>query len=73
MAAVTKEHLPAVREIKGLDYPDFWDSPSFAHNLFWAYEGFTFQEKFKPGGKELIATIREKNGCPSLPWWGVLL
>ena len=61
MQAVTKEHLPAIREIKGLDYPEFWDSPSFAHNLWGAFEGFSHQEKYKEGGSKLIAAYIEKN------------
>ena len=61
MAAAAKEHLPAIREIKGLDYPDFWDSPSFAHNLLEAFEGFQHQDKFRAGGNELREEMRARN------------
>ena len=44
MTAVTKEHLLAVRESRGLDYFDFWDSPSFEHIFLGAYEQLITQE-----------------------------
>jgi hypothetical protein len=62
MTTVANEHLPACRSIKSLHYPDFWESPSFAHNLFWAFEGFTCQRKFRKAGATLKQTVTEKNG-----------
>ena len=61
MKEATKEHLPAVREIKEMDYPDFWDSPSFAHNLAQAFVGFQMQDKFKAAGIEIRERMRSKN------------
>ena len=47
MTAACNEHLPVTRGIKGLHYPECWDSPSFAHNLKWAFEN---PEGWRPAG-----------------------
>jgi len=36
-------------------------SPSFAHNLFWAYEGFSHQKKIEKAGGLLVQKVTEKN------------
>jgi len=61
MSAAADEHLPVSRSIQGFHYPDFWDSPSFAHNLFWAFEGFVTQKKFMKAGVSLVQQITEQN------------
>ena len=61
MTAACEEHLPVIRSIKGLHYPEFWDSPSFAHNLFWAFEGFSHQKKIQKAGGLLVKKLTEKN------------
>jgi len=55
------EHLPVGKVLNGWHYPDFWDSPPFAHNLKYAYEGFCKHKKMKQAGSSLSEKLREKN------------
>ncbi len=57
MTINAKEHLSVRHAATGQLYPDCWDSPSFAHNLKWAFEGF--------GGDETHHTIMIR-GTPRL-------
>ena len=48
-------------------YPSCWDSPSFAHNLQWAYEGFSGSGRFESAGHELRNFFGGERGCMPLP------
>jgi len=61
MLTAAREHLPVGKVEAGLHYPDFWDSPSFAHNLKSAFEGFTKSNKFRQAGRNLTRKFIEKN------------
>ena len=62
MQQAGEEHLSVKNGIQGLHYPDFWDSPSYAQNLFFAFQGFTEQPRLVQAGKCLIQILREKCG-----------
>ena len=60
MKQAGEEHLSAKNGIEELHYPDFWDSPSFAQNLFFAFRGFTEQPRLVQAGERLIQNLKEK-------------
>jgi len=62
MKIAAEEHLCIERNIRKLDYPDCWDSPSFAHNLYWAFEGFPNQDKLQQAGTQVKRMVASKNG-----------
>jgi hypothetical protein len=68
MKAVAAEHLPANAAATGELYPSFWDSPSFAQNLKWAYEGFKGDPKLAKPGQILVEEfLTLNNGIPPKP------
>jgi len=68
MSAAANEHLPVCQSLSGFHYPEFWDSPSFAHNLCWAFEGFVKQKKFMKAGISLVQRLTDGNdGVRPLP------
>ncbi len=61
MRIAAEEHIAVGRWLQGKDYPDCWDSPSFAHNLCGAFEGFLGQDKMKGAGAKLKQKIAQDN------------
>ena len=62
MKLAAQEHLSVTRGIKDLDYPECWDSPSFAHNLKWAFDGFPGQPRLELAGSQVRQCFIDKNG-----------
>jgi hypothetical protein len=44
-------------------YPTFWDSPAYAQNLQWAYEGFPGSNKLAAAADDLRATFNDGNSA----------
>jgi len=61
MKSCAEEHLSVRRTLEGKDYPDCWDSPSFAHNLRDAYEGFMVHESLRVSGRKLVLRVAQEN------------
>ena len=61
MQVAAREHLPVGKVEAGMHYPDFGDSPPYAHHFKSAFEGFTKQNKFQQAGDNLTSKITEKN------------
>jgi len=61
MKVAAEEHLSFAVNASELHYPRCWDSPSYAHNLQCAFEGFARQRKFKQAGRAIRAKIASDN------------
>ena len=55
MRVAAEEHLPAARAIPRRPrlFPSFWDSDSFAENLWWAAQGSFSKPVLDPAGYEV--------------------
>jgi len=62
MKVAAKEHLSLAINNSGLHCPSCWDSPSYAHNLQSAFEGFSNQPKFRGAGRAVTAQLMSDNG-----------
>jgi len=71
MLIAAREHLPVGKFVAGMHYPDFWDSPPYAHHLKSAFEGFVVQRKFQQAGANLTSKFAEKNLGVAPPPGGV--
>ena len=60
MKIAGEEHLPLGSMHRC--FPDYWDSPSIAHNLKWAFEGFLSHPRLASAGKQITQTIATSNG-----------
>ena len=61
MKIAAEAHLSVASVCAERHYPSFWDSPSYAHNLLGAFEGFSDQPKFSEAGKVLRSKIMSDN------------
>ena len=61
MKKVAEVHMSMRQYYSGQYYPLFWDSPSYAENLKWAYEGFPESVKFKLAGEEIVSKLKQSN------------
>ena len=62
MEIAAKEHLTMGTFGRNKPYPIFWDSPSYAHNLAWAFGGFQDDPKFGEAGNAINQKFRDENG-----------
>ncbi len=62
METAAWEHLPPYVVASGKTCPTFWDSPSFAHNLMRAFEGFKDNPRYSHAGKIIVQKVLTENG-----------
>jgi len=62
MKVAAEEHLSLVINNSSFQFPGCWDSPSYAHNLQVAFEGFSSHPKFKGAGRAIRAQFTSDNG-----------
>jgi len=62
MESAASMHIPMAMVNKGATCPDFWDSPSFAHSLQWAFEGFPGDSRLAGPGQVLLSKMKTCNG-----------
>jgi len=68
MRLAAEEHLPLRRALSSTPFlfPDCWDSPSFAENLWWASQGNFDNPVLVPAGHEIMQKYRSPETCKYL-------